>query len=63
LTSTGKIRPCLASEFEVDASEAIRVGSDEEVVGAFRAAALGKPDGHLWETGVTTATGMSSLGG
>jgi cyclic pyranopterin phosphate synthase len=63
LTSTGRIRPCLASEFEVDALPAIRSGTDDEILEAFRVAALGKPKGHRWETGVTTATGMSSLGG
>lgn len=63
LTATGRIRPCLASEFEVDAREAIRNGTDEDIIAALRAAALGKPEGHRWETGVVTATGMSTLGG
>ena len=63
LTSTGRIRPCLASEFEVNALEAIRSGTDQDIIAALKAAALGKPDGHHWEDGVVTATGMSSLGG
>lgn len=63
LTATGRIRPCLASEFEVDARDAIRKGSDDDIIRAFAAAAAGKPEGHHWETGTATATGMSTLGG
>lgn len=63
LTSTGRIRPCLASELEVDASAAIRSGDREGIAAALREAAAIKPVGHDWEDGTSTATGMSTLGG
>lgn len=63
LTNTGRIRPCLASELEVDAAAAIRAGDRDAIAAAFREAAAIKPVGHDWEDGTSTATGMSTLGG
>lgn len=63
LTARGGIRPCLASDLEVDAAVAIRAGDDDAIAGAFRTAAANKPEGHHWRDGAVTRTGMSTLGG
>lgn len=63
LTATGKLRPCLAFDVEVDLAPAIRRGDDEAIRAGFRRAAADKPEGHHWEEGQVTRTGMSELGG
>ena len=66
LTADGKLKPCLLSDQEVDLTEALRQGADEEVLRAlFRAAVQGKPDGHKLLDGVKSESrrGMSQIGG
>lgn len=63
LTSTGKLRPCLAFDVEVDIGAAIRAGDDDAVRAGFLRAAADKPEGHHWNAGQVTRTGMSELGG
>lgn len=63
LTARGAIRPCLASAFEVDASDAIRARDTDGLLAAFEQAARGKTSGHQWRDGASTFTSMSTLGG
>lgn len=61
LTADGKIKPCLFSDTEYDIRSALRKGSEEEVLSAFKAALFHKPNGH--EHRVGTRRMMSQVGG
>lgn len=61
MTADGKIRPCLFSDTEYDAKEALRVGSDEDVRAVLMQALGAKPDDHHDKIG--TERGMSQIGG
>ncbi len=61
LTADGKIRPCLFSDTEYDAKEAIKNGTDEDVRSVLLEALGAKPDDHHDKIG--TERGMSQIGG
>lgn len=46
LTSTGLLRPCLLSDFELDLKGALREGRDKEIKTLFELAIKNKPKGH-----------------
>ncbi len=62
LTADGKLRPCLFSDVEFDAREALRgEGGDDAVRAVYRLALGQKPDEHHDKVG--TERGMSQIGG
>lgn len=61
MTADGKIRPCLFSDTEYDAKEALRSGTDEQVRAVLMEALGAKPDDHHDKVG--TERGMSQIGG
>lgn len=61
VTADGKIRPCLFSDREFDVREALRCGTDEDVVAVLMTALGAKPDEHHDKVG--TERGMSAIGG
>ncbi|MEG0323173.1 MAG: GTP 3',8-cyclase MoaA [Raoultibacter sp.] len=61
LTADGKLRPCLFSDEEFDAREALRAGDDEAIRATFAEALGAKPDDHHDKVG--TERGMSQIGG
>lgn len=61
MTADGKIRPCLFSDTEYDAKEALRRGDDEQVRAVLLEALGAKPDDHHDKVG--TERGMSQIGG
>ena len=61
LTADGKLRPCLFSDKEYDLREAVREGSDEDIVRIFQLAVANKPDAHHDRVG--TERKMSQIGG
>ena len=61
LTADGKLRPCLFSDEEFDAREALRSGDDTAVRAVFAEALGAKPDEHHDKVG--TERGMSQIGG
>lgn len=61
LTADGKIKPCLFSKAEYDLRYALRNGTDEDVLDAFKAALSHKPSGH--DKCVGTCRTMSQIGG
>lgn len=66
VSSTGVLRPCLATEDGVDASLAARLGDAEEITRQIAEAWLMKPDGKVWK-GCTEETAahvsMRAIGG
>ena len=66
VSSTGVLRPCLATEDGVDASFAARLGDAEEITRQIAEAWLMKPDGKVWK-GCTEETAahvsMRAIGG
>ena len=66
VSSTGVLRPCLATEDGVDASFAARLGDAEEITRQIAEAWLMKPDGKVWKecTEETAAhVSMRAIGG
>lgn len=63
LTSTGELRACLAFDEQLSIRDAVRAGDKEQVEALFRQAVAKKPAGHHWQSGQTTQSGMSALGG
>lgn len=63
LTSTGRIRPCLASEREIGLPDDLLEVSREVIAEAFRRAVGAKPSGHRWNEMEETPTTMASIGG
>lgn len=61
MTADGKIRPCLFSDTEYDAKQALRNGTDEQVRAVLMEALGAKPDDHHDKVG--TERGMSQIGG
>lgn len=61
LTSDGYLRPCLFSDEEVEVKEALRHGTDDDVLDAFDHALAVKPDEHHHRIG--TQRNMSKIGG
>lgn len=61
MTADGKIRPCLFSDTEYDAREALRNGTDDRVRAVLLEALGAKPDDHHDKVG--TERGMSQIGG
>ncbi len=61
MTADGKIRPCLFSDTEYDAKQALRSGADEQVRAVLMEALGAKPDDHHDKVG--TERGMSQIGG
>lgn len=61
MTADGKIRPCLFSDTEYDAREALRNGTDDQVRAVLLEALGAKPDDHHDKVG--TERGMSQIGG
>ncbi len=61
MTADGKIRPCLFSDTEYDAKEALRSGTDEQIRAVLMEALGAKPDDHHDKVG--TERGMSQIGG
>lgn len=61
MTADGKIRPCLFSDTEYDAKQALRNGTDEQVRAVLIEALGAKPDDHHDKVG--TERGMSQIGG
>ncbi|KUO50012.1 MAG: cyclic pyranopterin phosphate synthase MoaA [Desulfitibacter sp. BRH_c19] len=65
VTADGKIKPCLASDYEVDMISVLRSGSSKDAVKeVFLQAIKAKPEGHnmkLWEEGHNRL--MSQIGG
>ncbi|MBI5231271.1 MAG: GTP 3',8-cyclase MoaA [Coriobacteriales bacterium] len=61
LTADGKVRPCLFSELELDAREALRSGDDDEVRAIITQALHEKPEGH--DEAAVTDRKMSQIGG
>ena len=61
LTADGTIRPCLFSDEEYPVRDALRTGSDEDVLAVYRAALAHKPEEHAQIEG--TARFMSQIGG
>ena len=61
LTADGTIRPCLFSDDEYPVREALRFGSDDDVLAIYRAALVHKPEAHGLIDG--TARFMSQIGG
>ena len=61
LTADGTIRPCLFSDDEYSVREALRSGSDDDVLAIYRAALAHKPEEHGLIDG--TARFMSQIGG
>ena len=61
LTADGTIRPCLFSDDEYSVREALRNGSDDDVLAIYRAALAHKPEEHGLIDG--TARFMSQIGG
>ena len=61
MTADGKIRPCLFSDTEDDAKQALRNGTDEQVRAVLMEALGAKPDDHHDKVG--TERGMSQIGG
>ncbi len=66
VSSTGVLRPCLATDDGVDASRAARQGDTEEITRQISEAWLMKPDGKVWK-GCTEETAarvsMRAIGG
>lgn len=63
LTSTGSIRPCLASERETPLPEAPVEAPREAIEAAFRRAVGEKPSGHRWNEFQETPSSMAAIGG
>lgn len=65
LTSDGKLRPCLLSDFEVDIKTALRSGAtDEELREIFQKAVSLKPERHnLQALSLPTGRTMAEIGG
>jgi len=63
LTSTGNIRPCLASEREIPLPDAPTDASRAEIERKFRVAVGVKPSGHRWNEYATTPSSMAAIGG
>ncbi len=65
LTSDGKLRPCLLSDFEVDIKTALRSGAtDEELKEILRGAVRLKPERHQLEaSSFPTGRAMAEIGG
>jgi cyclic pyranopterin phosphate synthase len=61
LTADGRLRPCLFSDGELDAKDALRVGTDDDVRAVIVAALEEKPEEHEHRRG--TARRMSQIGG
>lgn len=61
LTADGKIRPCLFSDLELDVREALRTGTDDDVLNVLKATLAAKPDSHHDRVG--TERRMSQIGG
>ena len=64
LTADGKLKPCLASDLEVDVKEALRRGADEEELQAlFKRALVLKPSQHYLGQYVKHERIMHQIGG
>lgn len=67
LTSAGRLRPCLFSDFEVDVLPAVRAGaSDVAIIALFKTAVAGKPRAHSIDPAagrIGLAVAMSKIGG
>ena len=63
LTADGRLRPCLGDHGEVNLLPALRGGSDEEVLGAFRLALARKPAAHSFLGSYRPSRPMSAIGG
>ena len=61
LTADGKLRPCLFSDEEIDVREALRSGTEDDVVTTIQEALRIKPDEHHHREG--TERRMSQIGG
>ncbi len=61
VTADGKIRPCLFSDTEYDVRDALRTGTDADVLAVLQEALGAKPDEHHDRVG--TERGMSQIGG
>ena len=63
LTSTGHLRPCLASEREVALPEEPLDCTRADIASAFHRAVGAKPSGHRWNEMERTPTDMATIGG
>jgi len=73
ISADGKLRPCLFSNYEVDLTEAVRNGTDDDLALALRRAVWGKPRGSQFnetsfeqgvlETTPETAPQIRGIGG
>ena len=62
ITSKGKIRPCLAHDLEIDPGK-IESKSINEIKGCLSTAIKDKPLSHKWQSGFSTDSEMSKIGG
>lgn len=61
LTADGALRPCLFSDDEFSVRDALRTGTDQQVLDVLQLALDNKPDAHHWRVG--TDRNMSKIGG